>query len=91
MHFLNMEGFFGDAFTERILNPVTLLTEEDKAGELVKMIRLRVSQDPSSFHILLHRLKLSGKLYMPIVQKLEEEFQKQMPLAPRDSPSKLFF
>ena len=74
VHFLNQEGFLDDDATDKILNPVTLLTEGEKAWELVKWIKHRVKEDPHSYHVLLQRLKESGSLYRPIVGILEAEF-----------------
>jgi hypothetical protein len=77
VHFLDGKGFFIDGAAEKILKPESLLTVEQKAGELVTWIKHRVEQDPPSYHVLLNRLKEDGKHYEPIVGVLEAEFSKQ--------------
>ncbi len=74
VHFLYGEGFFTDDVRDKILNPATLLSEADKAIELVKWIRNRVKQDKKSYHVLVWRFKQLGKLYQPIVAVLEAEY-----------------
>ena len=75
VHFLRDEGFFSDNVHDDILNPRSMLTEDEKTGELVKWIKNRVKQDPGSFHILLHHFKQRGALYKPIVNKLSAEYR----------------
>lgn len=70
VHFLRDEGFITDEVHDDVLNPRSMLTEAQRAGELVKWIRNRVKLDPSSFHVLLHCFKQSGSLYEPTVDKL---------------------
>ena len=76
VHFLNHNNFIT---VDKVRNPVTMLTEADKAWELVKWIKNRVKQDPPSYHVLLGRLKQSGNLYKPIVNILEAEYARQNP------------
>lgn len=71
VHFLEMEGFISSGVRDEILNPRSILTEAQKAVELVRWIRNRVDQESGSFHILVNHLKKSGKFYRPIVEKLE--------------------
>ena len=78
VHFLQMEGFFSNDIADEIQNPRTLLTVEQKTGELVKWIKNRIQVHPRSYHVLLHRLKQSGQLYQPIVWILEAEYTKQL-------------
>jgi hypothetical protein len=77
VHFLNREGFFSDEVQEKILNPVSTFTVEQKARELVSWIKHRVGQHPPSYHVLLGTLKEGGKHYEPIVGILEAEYLKQ--------------
>jgi hypothetical protein len=77
VHFLNREGFIVDDVEEKILNPVTQLTDMNRAGELVMWIRHRVTQHPPSYHVLLDWLKEGGKHYQPIVSIMEAEFLNQ--------------
>ena len=72
IHFLNREDFMHDREQEDILNPRSLLSEDQKAGEIVKWIKHRVQQDPSSYHKLIRQLSACEQRYQPIVKKLEE-------------------
>jgi hypothetical protein len=73
VHFLKQENFISDDVRNKILNPVSVLGEEDKAGE---WIRLRVKQDHTSYHKFVEGLKRFGGRYQPIVCTLEGEFMK---------------
>ena len=75
VQFLNQNGFITESIQERLLNPVSALTEEQKAGELVKWIKNRIEQDCTSFHVLVDRLKQDGKHYQPVVDTLEAEYE----------------
>ena len=79
VHFLNHNNFITDNVMDKVRNPVTMLTEDDKAWELVKWIKNKVKQDPPSYHVLLGRLKQSGSLYKSIVKILEAEYARQNP------------
>jgi hypothetical protein len=74
VHFLNRKAFIDDDVEDRALDPVTLLTEAQKARDLVKGIKQLVKMDPPSYHVLLGRLKEGGKYYEPIVRILEKQF-----------------
>lgn len=71
VHFLRNKGFLTDDAHDEILNARSILTEAQKAGELVKWIENRIKMDPSSFHSLLDHLKQSGPIYQPIVNAFE--------------------
>ena len=79
VHFLNHNNFITDDVMDKVRNPVTMLTEADKAWKLVERIKNRVKLDPPSYHVLLGRLKQSGNLYKPIVKILEAEYARQNP------------
>ena len=79
VHFLNQKHFIKDDVADMVLNPRSMLTEADKAWELVRWTKNRVKEDPPSYHVLLERLKQSGNLYKPIVKILETEYAKQNP------------
>lgn len=76
VHFLKEEGIITACVHDTILNPVSLLSEAEKAGELLRWIENRVKQDPPSFHALVRHFKQahSGNLYQPIVRKLEAKY-----------------
>ena len=66
-HFLHTEGFIPDNIRDKILAPVSVFSEEDKAGELVKWIKKRVKQDRASYHVLVNQMTLYGARYRPIL------------------------
>ena len=74
VHFLRDEGFVTDDVHDDLLTPRTMLTEAERAGELVKWIKNRVKQDPRSFHLLLQHFRRRGALYKPIVNELSAEY-----------------
>ena len=74
VHFLRDEGFITDNVHDDILTPRSMLTEAERAGELVKWIKNRVKQDPKSFHLLLQHFRRRGALYKPIVNELSAEY-----------------
>ena len=77
VYFLNNEGFIEDGDVDRILAAVTVLTPEQKAQELVKLIKERVDQEPQDYHKLMAEFKKRGKHCEPIVKILEAEYAKQ--------------
>ena len=77
VHFLRKEGFISDDVHEKVLNPQSMLTTVQKAGELVKGIERRVELDPSSFQLLLNCFKqMQAAFFQPIVKILEKEYHK---------------
>jgi hypothetical protein len=77
VHFLQGEGFITEMVHNKILNPVTVLTEEDKAGEVVKWIKKRVKQDYRSYLVLLSHMTRYENRYRPILNTLGNEYVKQ--------------
>jgi hypothetical protein len=77
VHFLLDECFISSDVHDEVLEPRTLLNKSEKAGKLVKSIKNRVKQDPSSYHTLIDELKRRGRRCDPIVKILEEEYNKQ--------------
>ena len=74
IHFLAQEGFISDQVSGDVLDPRSILTDEQKAGLLVQGIKRRVQLDANSYHILLEHFKNGGNLYKPIVRKLEQAY-----------------
>lgn len=74
LHYLREEGIITGSIHDTILNPASLLSEAEKAGELVKWIGNRVKQDSQSFHLLVRHFKQAGNLYQPILNKLEAKY-----------------
>ncbi len=74
-HHLHAEGFLTKEIYDDIINPRCILSESDKACELVSGIRRRMEQSPTDFHKLMDYLKSQeeGK-YREIVRLLEETY-----------------
>ena len=73
MNFLAEEGFITSETRDTLQNK----GEDYRATELTKYIRDRVALESENYHVLLHELKVHGKHYQPVVNKLEEEYKKQ--------------
>ena len=78
VHFLNVSGFISEDVYDIVLNPLSMLSEVQKAGELVKGIKWRVEQDRASYHELVAKLKDFGKVYKPVLRALEAEHTRQL-------------
>jgi hypothetical protein len=77
VYFLRKKDFITKIVQNRILAPVSVLSEEEKAGELVKWIKIRVKQDPVSYNVFLSHMMLYGNRYRPILNTLGKEFVEQ--------------
>ena len=77
VHFLQEEGYITDDVHDKILNPASLMSGLDKASELVKWIRNRVQLHSESYYMLITWFRKNGKLYQPIVDILELEFNRE--------------
>jgi hypothetical protein len=69
VYFLNEKGFLTRQDCEEILNPTSSLKI---ASMLVKLIRDRVQEEPTSYYTLFQRLKGGGERYQQIVKELEK-------------------
>jgi hypothetical protein len=70
VHFLRNKGFLPSNAHDDILAPQSMMTDVQRAGELVKCIRNRVKQESADFYILLNYFKRHGPFYEPVVKKL---------------------
>ena len=91
VYFLAEKGFFSDGEAEKILDPVSLLDEGKKAGELVKWIKNRVEQDSGGYHTLMRWFEAAGNHYSPIVKILKEEFARQGGTVPTQTSEWIVF
>ena len=72
VHFLCLNDFISDNVRDKVLNPVSVLSEKEKAGEVVRWIKKKVVQDPGSYYVLMRKLQQgAGRRYQPIINKLE--------------------
>lgn len=72
VHFLQQEGFFSEKVYKNIV--ASQGDEEDKAGELVSLIKDRVKLDSTSYHTFVRQLELYGNRFQPILKILGEEY-----------------
>jgi hypothetical protein len=86
IHFLRDKGFIPDEAHDEILNPKSTMSEADKAGELVKLIKNRVKQDHASYHTLLDWFKHSVA-FEPIAKRLTTEYQIAVESSQQPSPT----
>ena len=82
MHFLFQNGFISDDVRDKVLNPVSVFSEAEKVGEVVRWIKNRIKQDPTSYHVLMEKLQQCGNRYQPIMNTLETTRQ-QLPQGQR--------
>ena len=82
VHFLCQNGFISDEVRDYVLNPVSVLSEAHKAGEVVRWIKNRIKQDPASYHVLMGKLQQCGNRHQPIMNTLETTRQ-QLPQGQR--------
>ena len=75
-HFLLQQGFITVEVHDDVLNP-RLLSEHQKAGELVSGIRKKVELSAQDYHTLVDHLGQSGKHYEGIVALLNKEYTRQ--------------
>lgn len=63
--------------SERVLDPLTLLSAADKAGLLVPRIRDRVKLSCQDYHKLLEYLRLNWRKHGSIVDILDKEYDRE--------------
>ena len=77
VYFLNSEGFITQEVCDDVLNPRSMLTSAQKAGNLVTGIRNKVSLCPKHYHILVEYFSQNGKRYGETVEILAREYESQ--------------
>ena len=77
VHFLLEEGFITENLSEKVLNPLTLLSAADKAGLLVPRIRDRVKLSFQDYHKLVEYLRLNKRKHGSIVDILDKEYNRK--------------
>ena len=77
VHFLHQEGFITQEMQDDILCPRSMLSNHQKAGELVTAIRNEVQLSAQKYHTLVNHLRQNGKQYGSIVNILDEEYRRQ--------------
>ena len=76
VHFLECSGFLTEDVPDEILNPYSMLREDQKADILVKWIKRRVRRHKESYHVLVEWFKKQGEFYRPIADRLEATYKK---------------
>jgi hypothetical protein len=78
IHFLYCENFISDSVRDTVLNPRSLLSDREKAGELVKGVKKKVKEDPRNYYTLINKLKQNqSAYYKPLLGTLEAEYECQ--------------
>ena len=76
VYYLNKEGFISDDMCDQVLNPRSLWTADEKAGQLVTKIRDRVKLSAQEYHKLVGHLSQNMRQYGSIVDTLNTEYCK---------------
>ena len=76
VYYLNRKGFITDEMFQDLVNPRSMLSASQKAGQLVVRIRNRVKLSPKDYHKLVAHLRQSGKQYSSIMEILDREYSR---------------
>ena len=74
--FLNNEGFILDSMCKQVLNPIGILSEEQKAILLVTSIRDRIEVCAQEYHKLVCHFSQNRRQYGSIVDTLNTEYSR---------------
>ena len=74
VHFLDREGFIKHKIYNRIKDPISLLSDDDKAGLLVTGIKDKVELNPKNYHTFVDYLRQNRRMYRDIVDILDDEY-----------------
>ncbi len=74
LNFLDREGFIKPNVYDKVKNPISLLSDAEKAGLLVTGIKDKVKLNPKNYHKLMRHFHQDRKMYGDI---LDEEYRKQ--------------
>lgn len=77
VNFLHHNGFISEEIHHDVLNPRTMLTDHQKAGQLVDRIKTQVKLSPQKFHEFINFLHDNGKQYKSLVTILSNEYNLQ--------------
>ena len=74
VYYLHREGFITGDMCDQVLNPKSLLSAAEKAGQLVTKIRDRVRLSVQEYHKLVGHLSQNRRQYGSIVDTLNTEY-----------------
>lgn len=74
VHFLLEEGFITHEVHDDVLDPRSILNNDQKAGKLVTGIRNQVELHPQSYYTLIHHFRQSGRGCEGIVNILDSKY-----------------
>ena len=77
LNFLDREGFIKPNVYDKVKNPISLLSDAEKAGLLVTGIKDKVKLNPKNYHKLMRHFHQDRRLYGDIADILDEEYRKQ--------------
>ena len=76
VHYLHREGFISQEVYDEVLYPRSMLSQAQKAGQLVTGIRTKVSLSPQHYLKFVDRLRSRRQRFGGIVDILEREYEK---------------
>ena len=82
LHYLDMERLISQSVYERINDPLSNLSADDKACVLVTEIKHRVKLSSLNYHKIVSYMRQNQKKYEDILAHLEEEYSKQQEIPP---------
>ena len=74
IHFLDQEGFIKPKIYNRVKDPISLLSDDDKSGLLVTGIKDKVELNPKNYHKFVDHLRQNMRMYRDIVEILDDEY-----------------
>ncbi len=78
LNFLDREGFIKEPNVyDKVKNPISLLSDAEKAGLLVTGIKDKVKLNPKNYHKLMRHFHHDRRLYGDIADILDKEYRKQ--------------
>ncbi len=77
LNFLDGEGFIKPNVYDKVKNPISLLSDAEKAGLLVTGIKDKVKLNPKNYHKLMRHFHQDRRMYGDIADILDEEYRKQ--------------
>ncbi len=73
-HYLFRERFISEELYDKVLNPRSMLTDIQKAGQMVREIRHKVKANGEWYHNLLRHFHKNDEKYADIIKILDKEY-----------------
>ncbi len=78
VQFLDQEGFIKPKIYNRVKDPISLLSDDDKSGLLVTGIKDKVELNPKNYHKFVDHLRRNRRMYRDIVEILDDEYYSEI-------------